>query len=72
VLNDRPVSLTDFDRYLEEHGIPEEHHPAAFALLIAQHLNGRVPRFEKVEPKPPADGVVIEGDEMPTDRPSGC
>jgi hypothetical protein len=29
-------SLEDFDRYVEEHGIPREHYPAAFALWIAR------------------------------------
>jgi hypothetical protein len=57
------VNLAGFDRYVEEHGIPEEHCPAAVALRIAQHVNGRVPRFEKVE-REPADGVVIEGDDF--------
>jgi hypothetical protein len=56
--------LADFDRYIEEHGIPEADHPAAFALWIAQHMGGRVPRFEKVEREQPADGVVIEGDDL--------
>jgi hypothetical protein len=32
VPNDRPVSLADFDRYVEEHGILVEDYPAAFAL----------------------------------------
>jgi hypothetical protein len=27
-----PAGLSDLDRYVEEHGIPEEDHPAAFAL----------------------------------------
>jgi hypothetical protein len=60
--DDSAFSLADFDRYIDEHGIPEEDYPAAFALWIAQHTNGRVPRFEKVEREPRADGVVIEGD----------
>jgi hypothetical protein len=30
--DDAAFSLADFDRYIEEHGIPEEHDPAAFAL----------------------------------------
>jgi hypothetical protein len=41
--------LADFDRYSEEHSIPEEHHPAAFARWIAERTGGPVPRFEKVE-----------------------
>jgi hypothetical protein len=56
--------LADFDRYVEGHGIPEEDYPAAFALSIAQHVDGRVPTFEKVEREAPADGVVIEGDDL--------
>ena len=55
---------SDFDRYVEEHRIPEEDFPAALALWIAEQANGVVPRFEKVEREPPADGVVIEGDEL--------
>jgi hypothetical protein len=58
------VSLEDFDRYVEEHGIPEKHYPAAFALWIAEVTGGPVPRFEKVEREAPADGVVIEGDDL--------
>jgi hypothetical protein len=41
VPNDRAVSLADFDRYVEEHGIPEEDYPAAFALWIAKKQAGR-------------------------------
>jgi hypothetical protein len=64
VPDDRALSLSDFGRYVEEHGIPEEHYPAAFALWISQHMSGRVPRFEKVEREPPTVGVVIEGDDL--------
>jgi hypothetical protein len=61
----RPLpSLADFDRYVDQHGIPEEDYPAAFALWIAERTGGPVPRFEKVERTPPADGVVIEGDDQ--------
>jgi hypothetical protein len=38
----RALSLADFDRYIEEHGIPEEHWPAAFALWIAEVTGGPV------------------------------
>jgi hypothetical protein len=48
------VGFADFDRYVEEHGITEEDHPAAFALWLARHKGGRVPSFEKVEREPPA------------------
>jgi hypothetical protein len=34
---------------VEEHGIPEEDYPAAFARWIAERTGGPVPRFEKVE-----------------------
>jgi hypothetical protein len=53
--------LEDFDRYVEEHGVPEEDYPAAFALWIAQKTGGPVPRFVKVERKEPEDGVVNRG-----------
>ena len=43
-------SLADFDRYVEEHGIPEDDYPAAFARWIAEKTGGSVPTFEKVEP----------------------
>jgi hypothetical protein len=58
------ASFADFDRYCEENGIPEEDYPAAFALWIAEVTGGPVPRFEKVEGEAPADGVVIEGDDL--------
>lgn len=48
--------LRDFDRYVDEHGVPEEDWPTAFALWIAQRTGGSVPRFERVERAPPADG----------------
>jgi hypothetical protein len=57
-------SLDEFDRYVAEHGIPREHYPAAFALWMAEQTGGPVPRFEKVERELPADGVVIEGDDL--------
>jgi hypothetical protein len=56
--------LADFDRYIAEHGIPQRHYPAAFALWIAEQTGGPVPRYEKVEREPTADGVVIEGDAL--------
>ena len=43
------ADFSDFDRYIEEHGIPEENWPSAFALWIAEITGGPVPRFEKVE-----------------------
>jgi hypothetical protein len=49
VPDDRALSLADFDRYVDEHGIPEEDWPAAFAQLIAEKTGGPVPRFGKVE-----------------------
>jgi hypothetical protein len=62
--HDSALRLADFDRYIEEHGILEEDDPAAFALWIAEVTGGPVPRFEKVEREAPADGVVIEGDDL--------
>ena len=53
--------LDDFDRYVAEYGIPKEDYPAAFALWIAQRIGGRLPRVER---RPPADGVVIVGDNL--------
>jgi hypothetical protein len=47
--DDSAFNLADFDRYVEEHGIPEEDYPAAFALWIAEKTGGPVPKFEKVE-----------------------
>jgi hypothetical protein len=60
------VRLEDFDRYAEKYGIAKEDYPAAFALWIAETTGGPVPRFEKVEREAPApaDGVVIEGDDL--------
>jgi len=40
------VSLADFDRYVTEHGIPEEDYPAAIALWLAEVTGGPVPRLE--------------------------
>jgi hypothetical protein len=42
--------LEDFDRYLDEHNIPEDEWPEAFARWIAERTDGPVPCFEKVEP----------------------
>jgi hypothetical protein len=36
VAEDSAFNLADFDRYVGEHGIPEEDYPAAFALWIAE------------------------------------
>jgi hypothetical protein len=38
--------LEDFDRYVDEHGIAEEHYPAVFALWLTETTGGPVPRFE--------------------------
>jgi hypothetical protein len=56
--------LEDFDRYVDQHRIPEENWPAAFALWLAEVTGGPGPRFEKVQLEEPADGVVIEGDDL--------
>jgi hypothetical protein len=34
--DDPAFDLADFDRYVAEHGIPEEDYPAAFARWIAE------------------------------------
>jgi hypothetical protein len=64
VPDESAFNLAGFDRYVEEHKISDEDYPAAFALWIAEQTGGPVPRFEKVEREPPADGVVIEGDDL--------
>jgi hypothetical protein len=56
--DDSAFSLAYFDRYLEKHGIPDENVSAAFALWLAERTGGPVPRLEKVEPEPPADGGI--------------
>jgi hypothetical protein len=35
------TSLADFDCYVEEHRIPDEDYPAAFALWLAEVTGGR-------------------------------
>jgi hypothetical protein len=42
--------MSDFDRYIAEHNIPEEDWPEAFVRWIAERTGGPVPRFKKVEP----------------------
>jgi hypothetical protein len=64
VAEESAFNLADFDRFVDEHGIPEEDWPAAFALWIAELTGGPVPRFEKVEREKPADGVFIEGHDL--------
>jgi hypothetical protein len=58
------LGLDDFDRYVDEHGIPREHYPAAFALWIAEKTGGPVPRSEKVEP---GDERILEDHERDLD-----
>jgi hypothetical protein len=38
--DDSAFSPAEFDRYLNEHGIPEEHYPAALALQLAESPAG--------------------------------
>jgi len=64
VPDESAFSLADFDRHVAEHGIRKEDWPAAFAVWLAEATGGPVPRFEKVEREAPADGVVIEGDDL--------
>lgn len=37
--------MSDFERYVAEHNIPEEDWPAAFARWIAERTSGPVPGF---------------------------
>jgi hypothetical protein len=53
--------MSDFDRYVAEHNIPEEEWPEAFARWIAERTDGPVPRFEKVEP---GDEQILEDQEQ--------
>jgi hypothetical protein len=39
--------MADFDRYIEEHGILDEHFRAAFAIWIAEKTGRPVPRFRE-------------------------
>jgi hypothetical protein len=50
VPDESAFSLADFDRYLEEHGIPEEEVPAAFAHWLGEQMERTPLRFQKVEP----------------------
>ncbi|HXV58066.1 MAG TPA: hypothetical protein VD704_09370 [Gaiellaceae bacterium] len=56
------VGFADFDRYVEEHGIPEEDHPAAFALWYAETTGEPVPRFVKVDREPAS--LLVESDDV--------
>jgi hypothetical protein len=53
--------MSDFDRYVPEHNIPEEEWPQAFARWIAEQTGGPVPRVEKVEP---GDEQILEDREQ--------
>jgi hypothetical protein len=57
------ATWADFDDYLAEHGIPEEDVPGAFALWLGSQMDGRVPRFEKVE-RGAGLGPVIDVDDL--------
>jgi hypothetical protein len=56
--------LADFRPLRRRARHPEEDYPAAFALWIAEVTGGQVPRFERVERAEPADGVIVEGDDL--------
>ena len=56
--------MTDFDRYVAEHNIPEEDYPRGVRALDRRDHGRAGARFEKVEREEPADGVVIEGDDL--------
>jgi hypothetical protein len=45
--DDSAFGLAGFDRYVEEHGIPEEDWPAAFARWIAEVTGGPVPNSRR-------------------------
>jgi hypothetical protein len=47
------LGWADFNRYVAEHGIPEEDYPAALALWIAHQANGVIPLSlsPQVEPR---------------------
>jgi hypothetical protein len=62
VPDESAFSFADFDRYVEEHGIPDDDYPAAFALWYAKTTGEPVLRFEEVE-REPAD-LVVEGDDV--------
>jgi hypothetical protein len=47
--DDSALNLADFDRSVEEKGIPEEDYPAAFAQWIAERTGEPAPKFEEVE-----------------------
>ena len=59
------LGLDDFDRYIAEHDIPPERttRPRSPSGSLRRQ-GGPVPRFEKVERELPADGIVIEGDDL--------
>jgi hypothetical protein len=40
--DDSALDLADFDRYVEEHGIPEEDYPAALASAVRREPGRRV------------------------------
>jgi hypothetical protein len=63
VPDESAFSLADFDRYVEEHGIPEQEYPAAFALWYAEATGRPVPRFEEVE-SVKGEHHLIEGDDL--------
>jgi hypothetical protein len=63
VVDDSSFNLTDFDRYLEEHKIPEEHLGRVRALSLNTWTGG-FPRSRRSNRRAPADRVVIEGDDL--------
>jgi hypothetical protein len=60
-VDDSAFNLADFDRYTEEHGIPEEEYPAASALWIAERTGGPVPDFEESEGGPVGRATAAGG-----------
>jgi hypothetical protein len=58
------AGLTDFDGYVADHGIPREHYQGRVHTLDRPGHRRAGAAVEKVEREPPADGVVIEGDDL--------
>jgi hypothetical protein len=73
--DDSALNLADFDRSVEEKGIPEEDYPAAFAQWIAERTGEPAPKVEEVEQddewQPGRGGVAVVSltKAMPATRP---
>ena len=56
------VSFADFDRYVEEHGIPEQEFRPRSRFGTRKPQAGRFPRLEEVESM--EEHPLIEGDDL--------